>query len=405
MNINQDCYFSTMSWFSDIIYVVYAFIIMIILTKNKRKGSALSKKINVPLMILMVLSAQLTAMELAIRCKQEMVPYFLIDPVQALYVINSVKAKFYAAIDTEDLEKELNIPKLTSRLEELFDEYDKQSPLFMFDECTVESEYGNEQNASPCLFSRKCNLYRQNFEECISRKLAEKKIAHQHLQVPVNYTSFGCGGAFSDLITITKVLLQEPDAHLIIHLIDGTHLPYTGAADYLNVSREITVDQKVLNFGDTLNVYAQHVKNKEQLPDSVSEVESHIVYTSFLVQKQYQQMIRWLTKTFPESKLSLFIHSLTESYFDYLDVHNLPHADVVSAADIQDWMSLMRRGVISYVTLCIKTLEKKPDSCNVWLAKDPHDKVTIDFISANKTDGARTINLNDYCVYATAEDL
>ena len=329
----------------------------------------------------------------------------LVDPLRNLRVMNGVKDQFYAEVDYERLENELNIPILTSRLEQLFNKYEQECPLFMVDECTTEGEYNNEDNCNPCLFSREHNSYRTEFEEMVSKKLVEKISLSHNRQEPINYTSFGCGDAFLETIIIAKALMHKPDACLNIHFIEGANRPYTSAADYLNVSREINTNQHMLNFGDRLNAYAQQIKNKEKLNDSVDEVQSQIVYTSLLVQKKRQQILSWLTKIFPEAKLSLSLHDIVDNYFTYLDKNNLPHADVVAAADIQDWQSIMRKSVTHYVTLCTKTLEKKPDSCNVWLAKDPRDQVSIDCIAAQKTNGARTINLNGLLVYATAQKL
>jgi hypothetical protein len=357
----------------------------------------LSKKINVLVVILVVLSVQLVAMELIVSRQFTTAHDFLKDSVKSLDEMNTIKDEFYAAVDKEKLESELDLPHLKNRLQLLFNEYEQKCPLFMIDECTDEADDG--QNGFPCLFSRNCNDYRNSFEERISQKLVEKI---NQATGSVTYTTFGCGGAFLELNAITKALMQCPRAHVNMHCIEGYNQSYIGAAGYLKITQEITLGQKMFDFGDTFDSYAEQIKKQEKLPDSVDEIKSQVVYTSYLVQKKYQQMLAWLTKTFSEAKLSLFIHNIVNNYLTYLEIHNLPHADVVSAADIQDWVSMQNKAVSSYVLLCIKTLEKKPDSCNVWLAKDPRNVVAINTVSPSAHSTSR---LNLTTAHITVEPL
>lgn len=206
---------------------------------------------------------------------------------------------------------------------------------------------------------------------------------------------------------MAKTLAKKPKAHLAIHLIEGNNTPYVTAVDFLGFSREITINQKPLNFDNSLSEYKQFMVSMGEELGCMTDDELHIQLVSncMRIQKKNEQILAWLTKTFPDAKLSLFIHDFTDNYFNYLDKHKLPYADVVSAADIQDEMSLLRDSVTNYAKLCTKTLEKKPSAYNVWLAKQGYEKVSINSLSLNDLQGSEKIDLNGLSVYASIEEL
>jgi hypothetical protein len=331
----------------------------------------------------------------------QLVDSLLTNPQQSLNDIYKTRHEFDAEAQKEDLENEKDILKLTNKIDILVQKYEQKCPIFFFGEC-------NSGGFFPCVFTRSLNpSYRKSFEGRVSKDLLSKINSRQNTQDSVVYTSFGCGGALSEMIILTKVLAKKPDACLDIHLIEGNNICYVKVIDYLNRLREITAQQKSFNADDVLlgNYIKSVIPEKEKKEKTEDELKLQIISNSLTIQKKYQQGIAWLTKTFPNARLSLYIHDFTDSYLEYLDKHNLAHADVVAAADIQDDMSHMRKGPENYLTLCKKTLDNKPEALNVWLAKDNFEKVGITSLSLQEVEGAEKAEFNGLSVYVTSEKL
>lgn len=330
----------------------------------------------------------------------ELIDVLLTNPVVGLTNIYATNEKFCNELRQDGLEDEKNVLRLMERFEFFIKKYEQENPLFLLGECTQNGFFD-------CVFTRSINpSYREKFEKRVSQKLIEKISSNKQDEGAISYTSFGCGGALSEVIILAKALAKQPDAHLIIHLIEGNNIPYVTAADFLGVSREIKINQKSLNFDDKLTEYKQFMVSKgEEIECTDNDLHIRLVSNCIKIQKKNEQILTWLTNTFPDAKLSLFIHEFTDNYFNYLDKHKLPYADVVSTADIQDEMSLLRGSVTNYAKLCIKTLEKKSNACNVWLAKDSCEKVSINSLSLINSQGAEKIDLNGLSVYALTEAL
>jgi len=330
----------------------------------------------------------------------ELIDVLLTNPCKGLTNIYAINDKFCAEAQKEKLDDEKDVSRLTSRYELLVKKYEKENPLFFLGECT-------ENGFFACVFTRSINpSYRERFEERVSQKLIEKISLNKQSGSSISYTSFGCGGALSEVVILTKALAKKPNAHLTIHLIEGNNISYVSAVDFLGLSREITINQKLFNFNNKLNEYKQFIASQgEKFEGTDNDLHVKLISACLSRQKKNEQILTWLTKTFPQAKVSLFIHSFTDSYFDYLDKHKLPYADVISTADIQDEMSYMRGSVVNYAKLCTKTLEKNSNSCNVWLAKDGYEKVSLNSFSLQNSQAAEKIDLNGLSVYALVEGL
>ena len=254
----------------------------------------------------------------------------------------------------------------------LTQKYKKKHPLFLLGECYKEVSYHNPSEWHYCTLSREHNpRYREAFENKVSALLIAKIIASDGQ--PVHYTDFGSGGAFQALATLTKVLTQQNNACLNIHLIDGSYTPYVTATDFFNQNRQITME-KTLHFGTRLAEYAQFVRDQEKDDPEVmamadSTIQQNVIKLCSSLESKHKQFISSLSNTFPNAHLSLCVHDQTPSYLQYVEKHNLAHADVVTAADISDHESMQTQSIQSYVTLCSATLEKKSTAHNVWLEK------------------------------------
>lgn len=322
-----------------------------------------------------------------------LVDSFLTDPQQSVNMAVGEWDKMILQMQNMGIEKEKNISKLTQDLENLYNAHEQRCPIFSLGECTADGWCA-------CVFTRSINpSYRNRFEERTSQLLLEKIVANNNQQA-IHYTSFGCGGSLPELIILTKVLAKKPDAKINIHLIEGNTTSYVSAADFLNVSREVTPDQQMLNFEDKFDEYLDFVKKEDGYSAknlSDDDLKSQIISNVFILQRKYKQFITFLCSTFPRAQLSLSIHNLTDQYLEYIEKHNLIHADVVTAADIQDEMSYLRRGPVSYARLCSQTLKNKPNSSNMWLAKDfnQDEHPGIGTIALQETAGAIKMRISD----------
>ena len=255
-----------------------------------------------------------------------------------------------------------------------------KNPISLLAEC----EMGGR-----CTFDRSSGTgYREKFAEYVAAGMINQ-IRAKNKQT-VNYTSFGSGGGLQDMIILTKVLAQEPDANLNIHLIDRQNRIFVGALDYFKVKRQIDIEQPELDFfGSTFNEYVQSIKDKDKPKLTDEDLKAQLTTNCLQRQKQYKQFITFLKKTFPSAHISLFIHESTESYLAYLDKETLNYPDVVVAADIQDEPSSWFQARFNYAKLCQKSLEKKPEGFNAWLVKLRHENIGIISLSLVFSEGAK----------------
>jgi hypothetical protein len=272
-------------------------------------------------------------------------------------------------IDTHDL------ANLITKYKAAIQKHEQTCPLFFVTECTQEEN--NIALNNNCLLSRTYKPhFREAFEKHTSQLLLEK--LQSSPTSPITYTSFGCGNAFQELIIITKALIEQPQAQLKIHLIDGCHSPYVSAIDFLAYSREITVKQN-FSFDSRLEEYEQYARNKE-LHDpeiqamSCQELRQQITLACLEQEAKYKQFLSWLQQKFSLAHISLYIHTTSSDYLNFLTKNNFRHADVLTATDIDDDESVKYMSLYHYAMLCIKTLNAKPDAKTAWLKKfDTHN--------------------------------
>lgn len=267
-----------------------------------------------------------------------------------------------------------------------------------------------------CVLNRTCNPhYRNAFEEKVSSSIISKINSSDN--AVVTYTGFGTGGAYQDFVILLKTLVQKPTAKLNIHLIEGDNSGYVMMADRIKNDREVKHDNGIdFENNKLLNNYAQFLRNKYPDDPSITKITDdealklNIVDEMFCVEAKYKQFILTLSKIFPRAQLSLTIHDQTDSYLQYLNEKNLPHADVVCTADIQDEMSLIHQSINNYAKLCVKTLQHKPDSHNIWLAlAENRQDIYLTTLSLQEQKGSHknTINIDnkDMQCYSTENKL
>jgi hypothetical protein len=342
----------------------------------------LLKKMNKGLLFLMIVSAGINAIEIT-------------NPIEVIDGIRKTMREFSAEVQKLAGDEKTFLKSLAL----LMQKYEQQCPFFLLNECRAEM----------CWASRKFNPhYRDSFEEQISNYLVAKTHSNNNV---VMYTSFASGDAFPEMVILAKTLAKKPDAHITIHLIDSNYKEYVALKNYFGLSREIIVDQGVTDCIDTLdrNTLDEYIKQRREKENNIRLTDEQfrvaILNNYCITQKRFQQLKGWLAQTFPKARLSLFLHDSVEHYFEYMDKHNLPYADVIAAADIQidkGMMPVSQRledylgmGIIEdYATLCTKTLEKKPDCYNAWLAIDAGNAEIFSF-SPKEVKNAKKIDLGN----------
>lgn len=293
----------------------------------------------------------------------------LTDPQKALGRTKKVSDAY-----SKEAKAELEHP--TSDVVVLFKQivkkHEKNCPVFLLGECT------GEDGGACCLSRAYCSKYRDQYELRVRDSLLEKLQKSDDI---LQYVDFGSGGSFQTLVILARTLSKKPDSSLAVHLIDVKHTPYAVSRDTLQVNREV----KLQDDYDLETIMPQLLQRSREewggKDQEDSELRNGILGGYNLIEERGKQMIGWLARTFPHAKLSLSLHESSQSYLNYLEKAGLPSPDVVSAADIQDEMSLMKGSMRNYGLLCRQALERKADSINWLLDKKSQTKGGLSQVS------------------------
>lgn len=300
-------------------------------------------------------------------------------PSNALDIINTTEASFY-----KEVQSFRHADNKMVLLQRLLEQYGKKYPIFLLGECMREN----------CGLTRKYwPQYRTAFEERAKSLLLEKLKGEQL----IHYVGFGAGGLFQDLVVLAKTLREQPSASIVINLIDPKFTPYVYCKDTAQINREVKENdfldiQPIKN--DLLKQAREQWGSKNE--DDVTIIEE-ISATCLVQEATLKQFIRTLMHIAPEAKLSLLVHESTQSYLKYIEMNQLPSPDVIAAADIQDEMSQLNHAPQHYTLLCIKTLQKKPSTSNVFLAHNSKklNSASLETISLQETE-ANSANKFEY---------
>ncbi len=315
----------------------------------------------------------------------------LYNPTYALQVIDNIRSKFIKEVETmfpfisdpligqslepDSSDKQTLYCGAMRRYETLIHDYESKCPLMLLGECT-------QDGYQPCTLSRMHNLHREQYETRLITALCAK-IDQAH-GLPVHYVSFGSGSLFQDLVILSKVLAQKPDATLAIHFID---VEFT---DYVTMCNEL--DSSKLFVGRNLipeAIFDCARKIVQRYPDKpttqvVESREGDKIFRSYITTDpmddkplifayvtgtaEMKEISSWLIAKFPAARLAFYIHNSGSSYIKYLEQQKLPAPDVITTADIQDDSG--ETAIPDYVSVCRYALTHKPSAYNLWLAKE-----------------------------------
>lgn len=326
----------------------------------------LSQKINLILCITLVLNLSYNSICMELRDTAESL---INSPAEYLKKIHATCKAYKKDIKGYDHTNDANLTLQTIKENYIarVQKYEQICPLFLLDECTQRT---HNNIKFPCQLSRISNAtIRESFEKHSSSLLCNK-IKDTPKQC-ITYTDFGCGEGFQSLIIITKALMIHPKALLNVHLIDLNNAFYTAIMNKFGHSREIKNDDVFFNFGSlpecTKHAFEIHESSSTETDDK--SFQQCISLQCLQKELQYKQFIKWLTRTFPESKVVLHCHDTVKTYCEYLQNNNLDHADVITASDIDDQGAIEKNAIEEYCNLCDRTVDAKPESNNALLMR------------------------------------
>lgn len=277
---------------------------------------------------------------------------------------------FQEKIQDEKIDEIEDIDESLKRFKEILQIYQKKSPIFLLSECVKEGW-------SDCILSRLYEpKYREYYESKVVSALLDALNGSQQQQQPIQYTSFGSGGQLQDIVILTKVLAQKPDAWLNINFID---LHYKSYIAYLDKAKNASRDM-AHTFEDVATVMPDLILSVRcegiwRLSDE--EIQALFKKNCRLLEGRNQQIINFLRQTFPKARLSFTLHTDKDAYIEYIDAQKIPYPDVIAAVDIQDEASLLQDAQPEYIKLCIAALGKNPSSKNIFLYKNYTDQGSI----------------------------
>lgn len=330
--------------------------------------------------------------------KTQLIDSLLLNPIEGLQHAYSIHEKFSQEGNKKDLDNK-PLAEMKPEFEKLKNKYEQQSPIFLVGEC-IQEGFG------PCLLSRTYDpRYRTAFENKIAQAVLTKL---QTTAAPLNYVSFAHGGMYQDLVIFAKILAKNPNANLNIHFIDIQNTPYVKARSLLGNGREIS-QTYCIDIDPCRDKLVACAKKKGGAQGKDSVIADNLDRTCILAESRFKEVVNFLQKTFPKAHLSLQIHSSSENYLKYREKNNLPLPDIVTAADIQDDMSCMKKAPAHYMTLCAKVQKNNSLMMNYWLAKNDN-KAQIVSLSTSKVENAASgeidIGNNEkVLVYFSEEDL
>lgn len=275
------------------------------------------------------------------------------EPLQALGNMRAVKKDLREELDqfvpTTDIAFSWNYHLMLVR------QFQQRNPLFLLDECP-------NNDSDSCALNRKIYpQYRHAFEQSVVNKIMHMQLVDNE---PVQYVSFGSGGLFQDLMVIHKVLQKKPYANLAMHVIDIEYIPCVQMHDALGGNREVLPD------------VTEHPLVAAGAPCH-SQIMHRTVICGLCIELMCKQFIQHLKKSFAQAQLSLRIYSDWKDYIDHIAQRNIPCADIIVAADIEDEHDQAPK---DFALLCKALSEKKPHASNILLAKSDYSP-TVDLVT------------------------
>jgi len=270
------------------------------------------------------------------------------DPLSLLISLEKAYQTFLPQIDSLVQEDTVSTQSFLQQLPKMVAEHKEQAPLFPLAESFFHLSALNRVK-NPAL--------RHIFETRAADSLS--KAFYEHTDELVSFTSFGSGHCFSTLMILTKALMNKPDAHLHIHIIDSLYTLPVKTRKFLHIGQQVSVD---FNIQD----YIEHIL---PLKYDNAPLSKNSAYSIVKPEYTVSALLSQLCQQFPQAQLSLFMHSSTYNYLWYLKDHHLPHAHVITAADIKDYDSFGydAESEGDYRLLCRVTLFRNPSSTNIWL--------------------------------------
>jgi hypothetical protein len=292
--------------------------------------------------------------------RQQLVDGIMLEPATVLKNSYAINEQFLQEIKQRDLEKQ-PVLEVYKAIKEVRAKYEQQSPIFSLLECIQEGE-------ALCPMSREARpTHRAQFEQKVVQAMVEEFKKNKKLHFAV----FGCGKLFPELVILTNVLAQNPQAQLDVHCIDKNYVPYCEAMKLFSKHKA-----PVINLSDPIE--PKYIdKPLIELIKKHPDFKNDAVLTSqpffeelFIQEMRFQQVVDFVDKTFPKAHVRIFPHSSAAKCVAYL---NKITPDIITAIDIDDVESKARGSMRDYLLLCAEVLKKNPAMHNYLLARIDND--------------------------------
>lgn len=219
-------------------------------------------------------------------------------------------------------------------------EHERTCKFFLLGEC--QCQLGGTQ----CQLNRSLNPeYRNAFEE----KLGELLTAAADITKPIRCVAFASGDLFQELVALTRFLYKNPTASLELYLID---LKYADFTSWLNEQSISARNPRINNKASKTFAYYTH-----------ETIDSCLIHG-----RTIQQFLRCLRFMFPKATINVTVHKSDLAYSAFIKEHDIPAADVLWAADLNDGQSHRTNAQGQFTALGLEALAHKPTARTLLLA-------------------------------------
>ncbi len=270
--------------------------------------------------------------------------------------------------------------------EKFWDAASEECPIAALSECTT------LESGRSCPFNRLTNpTYRKKYEKRVVQRLIEQ--IDRKAGKTVHYVSFGSGRLFQDFIILSKALSERPHASITVHAIDMLYSNVIKIFTALQDKDLGPLDQRKrwdAVYDGTKDIFSD-ISNAEKAK-RLRTATSLVFFYSIRMANQFTNTLR---TTFNKATIELHLYDEIDSFTRKIardDSMGWP--DLITTADIQDNKSICAFGPEIYQYLCNVTLQKNPQSANLWLVEERNQGVHL--LGYFKANGDSPEKLREY---------
>lgn len=295
--------------------------------------------------------------------RQFLVDSLILDTKTAFDTTQKINKLFIEKIEQQNL-RQKSAGEVCKVIKELRTKYEQQSPIFSLSECTQEED-------GLCAMSREVRpTHRSKFEQKVVQTIVEKFKKNKK----VAFTAFGCGKLFPELVILTNVLAQNPQAELDVHCIDKNYVSFCEAKTLFtkNKKPEVILQDPIEPQFFMETTLVELIKKHPDFKNDSVLLSQPFFQEIFMQEMRFEQMLGFLQKTFPKARIRIIPHFSRFKYVAYCQQNNIA-PDIITAIDIDDTQSKARGSMRDYLLLCAELLKKNPSTVNLFLGRAEND--------------------------------